>query len=78
MKHKRTPNKGRNWALVFVASVLILLGLALMVLAITNTRSFGWWSLLIGVAGLATFSTSTMAIVKNDPTWILLDLIIPY
>jgi len=67
----------RNWALVAVASILILISLAILVLAILNVAIFGWWSLALGLGALTTIAAAVMSIVKNDPVWILLDLIIP-
>ena len=67
----------RNWALVVVASILIIIGLALLVLAIINVGTFGWWSLALILGALTTIAAAVMSIVKNDPVWILLDLIIP-
>ena len=77
MKNKTSAAQKRNWFLVFIASVLFLLGCALVVLAIVGIASLGWWSVLIGLSGLTTIFAATMSIVKNDPSWILLDLIIP-
>ena len=76
MKEK-TPAKERNWALVLIASILIILGSAIVLLAVTNIATFGWWSLLIGLGGLTTITAAIMFIITNDPTWILLDLILP-
>lgn len=75
MKKDKTPRKPRNWLLVGIASILLVLGLILVVIAIANISTFGWWSLLIGCAGLTTFVAALMSIVKNDPSWILLNLI---
>jgi NADH:ubiquinone oxidoreductase subunit 6 (subunit J) len=77
MKNKKSHSKDRNWPLVFISAVLILIGLVIVLLAITGIPSFGWWSLLIGLAGVTTVGAATMSIIKNDPVWILLDLIIP-
>lgn len=74
---KKTTQEERNWGLVFICSVLIVIGIAMMFVAIGYMGAFGWWSLLIGVTGLTTVFTSVMSIVKNDPTWVLLGLIIP-
>ncbi len=67
----------RNWVLVFVSSLLILIGLALTVLAIMYARELGWWAILVGLTGISTIAASVMSIVKNDPSWILLNLILP-
>jgi len=77
MKSKKKVVIERNWALVVVASILISIGLALLVLAILNIATFGWWSLALGLGALTTIAAAVMSIVKNDPVWILLDLIIP-
>ena len=67
----------RNWALVAVASILMIISLVILVLAILNIATFGWWSLALGLGALTTIAAAVMSIVKNDPVWILLDLIIP-
>lgn len=77
MKNKKVTTKPRNWFLVFIASILIVLGAALVALSIVNVASFGGWSVLMGLGGLMTIAAAVLSIVKNDPSWILLDLIIP-
>lgn len=69
--------EARNWSLVSICIILIVLGRALVVLAVMNIALFGWWSLLIGASGATTVAAAIMSIVKNDPSWILLDLILP-
>lgn len=54
-----------------------MLGVVLVAVAVMNVTTFGWWSLLIGLSGLTTIAAAVMSIIKNDPSWILLDLIIP-
>jgi hypothetical protein len=78
MKKKHVVAMHRNWGLVFMSSIIIVFGLAFVVLAVTNIASFGWWSLSIGLIGLITIGLATMSIIKNDPAWILIDLIIPF
>lgn len=56
---------------------MIVLGVTLVVLAVASIPTFGWWSLLFGLGGLTTVATSCMSIIKNDASWILLDLILP-
>jgi len=77
MKKDVITNANRNWALVFIGVVLLLIGIALLVLAIMNIQTIGWWSLLAGLIGVTTIFASIMSIVKNDASWILLGLIIP-
>ena len=78
MKKKHVVAKVRRWGLVFISSIIIVLGLTLVVLAVTNIVSFEWWSLLIGLIGLIAIGSAIMSIIKNDPAWILIDLIIPF
>ncbi len=78
MKNKKIKARPRNWALVFISSILMVLGLALIVLALMNVSSFGLWGLLIGAIGLTAFGAAVTAIITNDPSWILLDLIMPF
>lgn len=69
--------KKRNWFLVFICAVLILIGLALTVVSIAFMSELGWWSILIGLSGLTTVTAAVLSIIKNDPSFILLGLIIP-
>ncbi|MGV9001507.1 MAG: hypothetical protein ACOH18_00935 [Candidatus Saccharimonadaceae bacterium] len=66
----------RNWLLVFISIILILIGGALVVLAVANIGLFGWWSIPVGVGGLITITAAILSIVKNDPSFILLDLLL--
>lgn len=77
MKNKSITPRDRNWFLVFIAALLIILGAALVLIAATNIDSLGWWALLIGLSGLATIAAAVTSIVKNDPSLILLSLILP-
>jgi len=67
----------RNWAIVVIASLLIVIGNVAFLLAVTNIGVLGWWSLLMGFSGLTTIAAAIMSIVKNDASWILLDLLLP-
>jgi len=77
MTNKKRVTKERNWVLVVVSSILILIGIALVLLAIMYGFQLGWWGLLVGISGVSTIFLSVMSIIKNDPSWILLGLIIP-
>ena len=74
---KKTSPEPRNWGLVVIALIYLVIGLALIAAAIVFMPVFGWFSLLIGLAGATPVVASIISIVKNDPSWILLDLIIP-
>lgn len=74
---KQIPPKERNWLLVVVASFLILFGLAVAVLSVIYFESLGWLAMGGVAGGLSTTGFSVTAIIRNDPSWILLDLILP-
>ena len=72
---KKTTAQHRSWGLIIISSLIIIGGLTLVTLSIVYIGTFGWWSLLIGVNGLISIFMATMSIVKNDPSWILIDII---
>ena len=72
---KKTTAQHRSWGLIVISSLIIIGGLTLVTLSIVYIGTFGWWSLLIGVSGLNSIFMATMSIIKNDPSWILLDII---
>ena len=72
---KKTTAQHRSWGLIVISSLIIIGGLTLVTLSIVYIGNFGWWSLLIGVSGLISIFMATMSIVKNDPSWILIDII---
>lgn len=72
---KKTTAQHRSWGLIIISSLIIIGGLTLVTLSIVYIGTFGWWSLLIGVSGLNSIFMATMSIIKNDPSWILLDII---
>lgn len=74
---KKSIKNPRSWSLIVIASMMIVIGIALIVLAIINVTSFGWWSILLGLSGLTPVIAATISIIKNDPRWILIDLILP-
>ena len=78
MKNKKKAPRERNWFLVFISVVLIVIGISLVILAVTNAVGLGWWSLLIGLGGATIVFSATMSIIKNDPSWVLLGLLLPY
>ena len=77
MRTKKKVTEARNWGLVLICAILIVLGGAIVVLAVVNIALFGWWSLLIGAVGATTVAAAIMSIIENDPIWIMLDLILP-
>lgn len=70
--------ESRNWALVFIASILLLIGAVLTILSVVYAGQLGWWSLLIGLGGVTTVFLAVMSIIKNDSSWILIGLLTPY
>ena len=70
--------KERNWTLVIIASFWMLLSAVVVLVGIFNFQSLGWIaaSLMI-ISGAASIGLAVLAIVKNDPAWLLLDIILP-
>src|SRR5689334_3021753 len=74
---KKEARRERNWALVVIASTVILLNAILLLFVSFNTVTLGWWSLVIAAGALSSIWFSVMAIRKNEAAWLLLDLILP-
>lgn len=66
----------RNWPLVVVSSILIVIGLIFLLLALVYVKQLGWASLGVGLTGVSVIGAAVMSIVKNDPSWILLELLL--
>ena len=74
---KKVQTVQRNWALVIIASMMIILNVVLLAAVVFYWSAFGWWSLIAVVGAVASIYLSVEAIRTNDPTWLLLDLILP-
>ena len=74
---KKSGNKPRNWALVLIASIVIILNLVMIVLGFAYMSTLGWWSPILIIGGLSSMALAATAIKQNDPAWLLLDLILP-
>ena len=74
---KKVEPQDRNWALVTVASLMIVFNLVLLVVVGLYWPVFGWWSLVVVIGAVVSIYFAVRAIKTNDPTWILLDLILP-
>jgi hypothetical protein len=77
MKNSTHPDKPRNLALITIASVLITIGLAIVYVGFTNIDALGWWTVLTVLSGLVITGAAVTSIVRNDPSWILLELLLP-
>lgn len=77
MKNNKSKTRNRNWFLVVIASVLIVIGIIIAVSAILNIGTLGWGGVFLALAGLSTSSLATTAIITNNSSWILLDLLLP-
>ncbi|HEX8182178.1 MAG TPA: hypothetical protein VF575_01095 [Candidatus Saccharimonadales bacterium] len=69
--------RSRNWLLVSIASIIIILDLLIITGVVLYSIPLGWWSFIIVAGALSSLSLSVMAIKTNDPAWLLLDIIIP-
>jgi hypothetical protein len=77
IKKKKEQKPPRNWALVVIASIMIVINLALLVIAVAYWSNLGWWAPALIVGAIASLFLSVEAIRKNDPAWLMLDLILP-
>ena len=74
MKNKEETD--RNWALIVIASIVILIDLALLIITCIYFSKFGWWALATIAGALSSLCMAIVAIKKNDPSWLLLDLLL--
>ena len=70
-------NQPRNWILVLIASLVIALSLLAVIVCAINIANLAWLGWLLIVGGISSIVLSTMAIIKNDPAWLLINLILP-
>ncbi len=74
---KKTENVVRNPIAMLLAGVIMLVGLAIVLLGVTNIGAFGWWSIPLIASGLSSMGFASATIVTGKPEWILLDLLLP-
>lgn len=68
----------RSVALILVGSIVIVAGVILLVLAVLYARQLGIWGTLLAVlTGFSSVVLALTAIIKNEPAWLLIDLITP-
>lgn len=78
MKKKKKDHKPtRNWALVVIASSYILVNVILLAITVMFWSDLGWWTPVIAIGAVVSIYFSVEAIRKNEPAWLLLDLILP-
>ena len=74
----KKKKQNRNWVLFIIASIVIVLNFVVMYVAIVYGNVIGWWAAgALIVASISSIWLSSMAILKNDPSWLMLDLILP-
>lgn len=74
---KKQQKHSRNWALVIIASIVIILNLALIVFYILYAKTFGWWNVITIPGAIFGVWTSARAIKDDESAWLMLDLIFP-
>lgn len=75
---KKTEKTERNPVVVLLAGVLLLIGLGLVFVAVTNFAVLGWlYATLIIASGLSSAGMAVMTIVTGKSEWLLIDLILP-
>lgn len=76
-RKKLNAIEAENWPLVGVAVVMMLCGLCLAVVPLFYLAMFGWWALVLIASGVSTVLFCIEALRENDPSWLMLDLILP-
>lgn len=74
---KALKKQPRNWMLVLVAVIMIILSLTITVLGLMLIPQIGWFAAVPIVGGISSTGLAVTAIIENDPAWLLLDLILP-
>jgi len=74
---KSAAKTSRNWALVIFSSLLIVMGVVLIVIAAVYYKELGWWGLFVGFIGISTTTMAILSIIRNDPSLVLLNLLLP-
>lgn len=75
---KKTEKTERNPVVVLLASVLLLIGLGLVFVVVTNFAVLGWlYAILIIASGLSSAGMAVMAIFTGKSEWQLIDLLLP-
>jgi len=77
MKTTKQVKKPRNVLLIVLASVVSIFGLVIAGVGVMLVPDLGWMAALTIVGGLSTTSLAVTAIATNEPSWLLLDLILP-
>ena len=66
-----------NLPLRVIATLFIVMNIILLGISIYHVSTLGWLSIAIVCGSLTSILFSVKAIKTNDPTWLMLDLIIP-
>lgn len=75
---KATEKNERNPVVMLLAVVMLLIGMGLMFIGVTNFASLGWlYAMLIIASGFGTTSLAAAALVTGKGEWLLIDLILP-
>ena len=79
MKTKPTLTipKDRSWLLVIFASLFIIIGIAIILITVTNIAAFGWWSLFLIFTGLVMIASAVLSIIRNESSILLLGILWP-
>lgn len=64
-------------ALIVMATILLVLDAALIILGVVYMASFGWFSAVLILAGVSSGYLAIMSLITGKPEWLLLDLILP-
>jgi len=75
---KKTEKTERNPVVVLIAAVILLVGLGVVFIGVTNFAALGWlYATLIIASGLSSAGMAVMTIVTGKSEWLLIDLLLP-
>lgn len=73
-----TRRKKRSLLFLILSGIMIVLSAILVIAGVAYFQVFGWIvAIPMIAAGLVSIVLAVVGIIKNDPAWLILDLIIP-
>lgn len=74
---KKALQQEPNIALRIIATIVIIIDTVILTIIAMNITGLGWWGIIITLGAISSIGFAVMAIKRNEPAWLLLDLILP-
>ncbi len=74
---KKAQKQEPNIGLRIFATIVIIINIAILAVVAMNVPGLGWWALVIALGAISSIYFAVIAIKRNEPAWLLLDLILP-